>query len=254
LQGIASYPAPPHLEDRTNRGRYSGSRVDQVSYVLQRAGTFEFPAMEFHWFDLNGKSMRTETLPAITLDIAANPSARVGEPSTEEPVGAESLRHELTAALSWLRENLVWLTLAAALLWSLGWCWRRIRNPLARYFAHRRHQRRFGEPARFRALRQAARRGDQDALVRAFWSWSDHLPGRSPPLTGATLLGAGTEGGQAGASEVTPIWDEVSQARYRDNRPDGVPTGTAAALTKLRKHWLNSTRSEEPAAGGQLNP
>jgi hypothetical protein len=252
LEKIASYPAQPRLEDRTNRGRYSGTRVDQVSYVLQQAGTFEIPSMAFHWFDLGSNRMRTETLPAVTLTVADNPSARTGQPATEQPPIRETLQERLTLALNWLRENLAWLTMAAALFWSLRWCWARFRGPLSRYIRQRRHQRQFGEPARFRTLLRAVRRNDQDGFVRAFWSWSDHLPNRSPPLTGAAVVNS--DGPGSGSREMIRVWNEIARDRYRDKKSDGLPPRTAASLTRLRKRWIRGARPGDPESGDALNP
>ena len=62
LDGTAAYPKPPVVRDHSERGTFTGTRIDSVTYVCERAGTGTLPALEFPWWNV-----RTQTLEEITL-------------------------------------------------------------------------------------------------------------------------------------------------------------------------------------------
>jgi len=74
MDGLGIYPKPPEVLDRSNRGDLAGERRDAITYVCERAGRFTIPAARLVWFDLDSKELRTNELPARTLEVAPNPS------------------------------------------------------------------------------------------------------------------------------------------------------------------------------------
>ncbi len=71
VSGIASYPLPPRLENRSNRGVSTAERTETVSYVMQAAGDYRLPAMEFAWWDTTRGELQFVTLPAVEFSVAA---------------------------------------------------------------------------------------------------------------------------------------------------------------------------------------
>lgn len=236
--GVTAYPTEPRLDDRGNRGTYTATRVDSVTYVLEKAGHFQLPPIEILWFDIGRSAMRTETLAERAFNVAANRNVVQGPQSPPLAISPGKV-------LAWLQDNLVWLTVLAAALWLVRQAWSRLKPPVLAWFARRRHELRHGERAYYRRVVEAARRGDADAFVAAFWAWSDRLPGRTPPLT--ALPGELTE-------EDPAAWHRFARSRYgKSPSTDANQVAvTERWVSRLRKHWL-SRRSTSPAPTA-LNP
>ncbi|MFT5571584.1 MAG: hypothetical protein ACI9FR_000503 [Cryomorphaceae bacterium] len=66
-EGLAIYPSAPKVVDKVNRGVYLSERIDSVSYVLEQAGSYTLPALEYYWWDLSAQSLRKAVLPEKTI-------------------------------------------------------------------------------------------------------------------------------------------------------------------------------------------
>ncbi|QDU80060.1 hypothetical protein Pla110_17820 [Polystyrenella longa] len=75
LTGIRIYADRPEVNDKTERGDFSGHRVDKITYVMQQPGTFTVPAIDYVWWDPDQKKFGSKSLPAVTFTIAALPVA-----------------------------------------------------------------------------------------------------------------------------------------------------------------------------------
>lgn len=73
IDGLGIY-AKPQLLDSDERGTLTGIRRDVVTYVCKATGEFTIPAVQFAWFALDTMQLRTEQLPARTLNVIANPA------------------------------------------------------------------------------------------------------------------------------------------------------------------------------------
>ncbi len=69
--GARVYVDPPEVDDRSNRGVVTGRRVDRVTYVFERGGRFELPALSQPWWDLGAGTLRTADAKGATIDVAA---------------------------------------------------------------------------------------------------------------------------------------------------------------------------------------
>mgnify|MGYP001818916933 CR=1 FL=1 len=98
--GMAAYPLPPELENRSNRGVATARRTETVSYVLQAEGEFSLPALEFAWWDTTGNELKLATVPAVEFAVAAGASSR-------QPIDRATL------------VSLAWTALAIVLLFAL---------------------------------------------------------------------------------------------------------------------------------------
>lgn len=72
IDGLGIY-TKQQIRDQENRGTLTGERQDKITYVCKRPGQFTIPAVTFTWFDLDAQQLRTETLPARTLNVIVNP-------------------------------------------------------------------------------------------------------------------------------------------------------------------------------------
>jgi len=117
--GLAAYPAPPELDNRSNRGETSARRSQRISYVVEAAGDYLLPAREYFWWDTRHDELRLLSLPEQRFSVVG------AEPSTAGGAGLSSAK--------WLRPLLASAAgLAAAGLVS-WWAWRHLpRERLAR--------------------------------------------------------------------------------------------------------------------------
>jgi hypothetical protein len=80
LEGLAIYFSEPGVQTLTERGEFTGSRVDTLTYLCERPGTVEIPPVIYRWWDPVKSVWKDENLPAVTLDVAPNPNYGSKEP------------------------------------------------------------------------------------------------------------------------------------------------------------------------------
>lgn len=83
LQGLASYPAPPVLDNYNNRGEVRARRVQSISYVVEAPGNYLLPARDFFWWDTREDKLRLLSLPAREIHIAGK-AARGNHPGNKK--------------------------------------------------------------------------------------------------------------------------------------------------------------------------
>ncbi|MBX3417259.1 MAG: BatD family protein [Pirellulaceae bacterium] len=71
LHGVRVYVRPATLTDLTERGNFVGQRTDEITYLIQKAGTLELPALTYQWWNPQSSRLETTILPAIVLTIPA---------------------------------------------------------------------------------------------------------------------------------------------------------------------------------------
>ncbi|MGU3493046.1 hypothetical protein ACLBXM_03295 [Xanthobacteraceae bacterium A53D] len=153
--GVRTYVDPPDMADRSNRGVVTGRRVDRVTYLFERGGSFVLPAVSQPWWDLATGTAKTAEAGAVTIAVEAPPA--VPPPPH--------------------RWGLVLLAAAVAVLLLI------VRMAM---------RRRADTPARaerdaFEGLRAACTAADPPKIYRAFVQWRGHLdPGRRRAADGAT--------------------------------------------------------------------
>jgi hypothetical protein len=170
FEGLGVYPKPPVVEDTTERGDFTGQRTDIVTYMCETAGTYHLPALSLPWFDLDDAQLKRVELPAVTLEVAANPQL--------SPDGAQAPpTHSTSRAWWWVGGLVVVVLITAGLL-------RRFYRPLAARFSMWRHRRAAREAAYFARLKTACQSGDSATAFNAFTHWIDRVydGGASPTI------------------------------------------------------------------------
>jgi hypothetical protein len=74
LPGFAVYPKDPQVQDRSDRGRISGERVEQATFVAQEAGLYTLPSLVFNWWDPASQRLGERSFPERTLEVVPNPA------------------------------------------------------------------------------------------------------------------------------------------------------------------------------------
>ena len=78
LPGLAAYPAPPVLDQSSNRGLSRASRTERISYVVQAQGQYQLPAADFFWWDTSRDELQVLSLPATTISVGSGAATVVG--------------------------------------------------------------------------------------------------------------------------------------------------------------------------------
>ena len=161
--GLGVYPKSPSVEDSTQRGDFTGQRIETVTYLCEKAGTYTLPALSIPWFDVDDEQLKRVDLPAVTVEVVANP--RFALDSTP----SEASQPRLGANAWWWIGGTVFVTVVAALL---GWWFHRA---LAMYLSDWRTRRAESEAAYFARLKAACQSENPAAILDALTRWIDRV-------------------------------------------------------------------------------
>ncbi|MBY8977161.1 BatD family protein [Rhodobacteraceae bacterium NNCM2] len=197
--GLAAYAKEPVVDLKADRGVFSGSRTEEVTYMAEGGGRFSLPPVELLWFNLGSGEIETASVEGVEITVNGPPAG-----------GGEAARDR-----AGLRPLLIGLGLAALvglLLWRL---W----PPFRRWQVRRREAYAASEDYAYRRARRLIGAEDYDAAVKAIGLWWSRLApqGESlPEALSAALLDIGRD--RFGAADTrTGSWQtvkrEIEQAR-----------------------------------------
>jgi hypothetical protein len=241
-EGVAVYPGRPQLSDSRNRGETRGSRIESVTYLFEREGTFALPEIVIHWWDLRSNRLRSEKLPGLELEVAANTDLaqrhlaieQTTEESAEEPVLAED------GGPPW-RTVLIF----AALLAVIAACVRPLVRLATRVRGHLRSHA-AADAAHFARFRRVALRGEAGPTLSALYAWLD----RAGPLRATTLESLA---GMSGDGELARQIDGLVGAAY-GHGGSWSPRLLVRSVARCRRAVRSPRRLRAIPVLGSLNP
>ena len=173
------YPKTPILGNIQNKGSFTGSRTEIITYLLEKDGDFTLPEVSVPWFSINAKEERYESLPAINISIAENPDlefilsrqkALQEELAKEVPEEVEEAKPFEFLGLNWWQLLLVLLALIALISQLIRWVKRiQLRKK------ERKEKQLASEGHYFELLKEASRDGDSKTVVRQLFFWYDRF-------------------------------------------------------------------------------
>lgn len=146
--GVRVYLDPPQSEDRQDRGAVSGRRIDRGTYVFESGGRFALAGLAQPWWDIDARQLRTERLPAVTVEVAAPPV----------PIDPWHFIIPMLALLVMLAVE------------------RRVEPRVRSWHAERQAHWLASEPKAYRDLADACRTGDLRDVYSAFVVWRRRAP------------------------------------------------------------------------------
>jgi hypothetical protein len=166
-EGIRVYPGSAETNDKLDRGDFLGERRETITYMMQKSGTLELPALSYVWWNPKTEALESKTLPAATFEIAPQPAAQ------SETGNSRRIRPGLLAVVLFIA-LLVWQKLRIA-NWAKQ-CWNTL-NPPHRVAA--------------RNLIRACRRNDASAAATAWDTWQNTQDATFQPTSElrATVIG-----------------------------------------------------------------
>jgi hypothetical protein len=153
-EGLRAYPRQPVIADGP-----PATRTEAVAYMIERPGSYVFPAPSIEWWDISDASRRTASAEALELDVPAPPGWH--------PDGAAGGSRR-ARALAVLAAGAAVAALAAILLRRHA-----ARAPSARGL--------------HRALRRSARADPPAAVRERLAAWQAALPRPLPPHAAAAI-------------------------------------------------------------------
>jgi len=158
VPGIAAYSRAPDVDDRHNRGLMTGTRVDQVTYVLEQPGEFEIPETQLLWWNPNSGQLNIEVIPALSLIVGANPILQSEQDAAAAPL--EDDRGFSSQSMALLLAAIGMIVFGSLLL-----------PKFRHWLACRRMEKQHSEPARFRNLLRACSNNDPVGVYNEFHRW-----------------------------------------------------------------------------------
>jgi hypothetical protein len=234
IDGVGIYPGEPTVEDKFNRGNLNGTRTETVTYVFEKTGDVEIPALVFSWWNVRNSELQRVELPGQSLQVAAGASGESG--TAEDAVAGREPRS------AWFVLGAIVITAVIAVFFGGG---------LMRRLAAWREARRESEATYFKQVMVSSRAGDQACVLRCTMRWLDHINTSSDPARlDQFLLKYGDEQSRQTAGEVLRSLGLNADASHAAQMASG--------LKRARTRWLRAQkqlqRAEEvlPALNGSL--
>jgi len=158
VPGIAVYPKSPGVDDSHNRGVLTGTRVDSVTYVLEQTGEFEIPEVQLYSWDPRSEQLSTETIPALSLTVDANPLLQSEQEAAAAPPQDDQASSKQLIALAFAAIALVVFAVV-------------IGPKYRRWLARRRAEKQDSEPVRFKNLLRASSKNNPSQAYNEYYRW-----------------------------------------------------------------------------------
>jgi hypothetical protein len=247
LDGLAVYVGQPETSDSPGErgGARVGRRVESVTYLFQKPGSYRLPAIDIAWWDTSARTLRHSQVPELDLAIAPGP---VLEPEIPLPADPASQPPSLwRRTLGALRRYGPFGALALILLaLALRFLRRRLEAWRERAEAGRREREESPE-AYLERLEAAARSGRPAELLAATYRWLD----RQSPAASAARLDRYSE--ESGDPELPALARALVDSAIASGEDGTSPTGLAFSHAVARAARRPVAR---PPAGSlePLNP
>jgi len=225
-EGVAVYPEEPELRDEMDRGAFRGERVERVTYVLERAGEFELPAIRIRWWDTDVDAWQSREFPAVKIEVAVRSASDDLSDADEAGASAERSPVEWTI-LAVLGVAL--FALASRMLQPTLRAWRAARDA--------------AEPAEFGRLLETCKTGNPAETYRAISCWLGRL--------GATTVQLGPEDAPARSLRRNL---EILQRQLVRGESGESSSELREALTAFRNARLATRQEQRAATLPALNP
>ncbi|MEN8210309.1 MAG: hypothetical protein ABFR31_01210 [Thermodesulfobacteriota bacterium] len=165
IEGIGIYPKQPEIKDSYERGELKGKRVEEVSYVVEKPGTFQLPEMQFSWWEIKEEKLKEIVLPGRSLTVSGEALSAIDTQS--KPV------QQLNKRLLYTIGSALFLLVLAIFYY---------RKQLISFYFKQLKLIQESEQKLFRSLHKAAQSNDPALLLQLTMKWLDYItPPEQPP-------------------------------------------------------------------------
>jgi hypothetical protein len=239
VPGLQVYSQSARLADSVGHDRAVGSsRTETITYVASAPGAFQIPPISLDWFDTDTKSMKTATLPAVSLTVEEAPASTAGiAPQIQGDAPPPALRRSMRAiAVAALSMVILGAVIIAACHLS---------PQIRRWLARRRQTRTNSEPVRFRRLLDAIKHETPQRIYACLNDWCR--------ATGYPTAAAWVASGDTNLSSQV---EQLDRLLYGSGSHEGTldRAALAAAITLNRKTRQHARGSMRGSPLPELNP
>lgn len=91
IDGLTFYNDQAQTDDQKSANGVEGSRIETIAIVPTKAGHFTLPEIKLNWWDTKTNSIRTATLPAVSLTVGLGDMSQLAAPTNEveEPTSVD---------------------------------------------------------------------------------------------------------------------------------------------------------------------
>lgn len=248
VEGLSVYPASPRLSDTGGeRGtRRVATRVESVTYQLQKEGSYELPEIDVAWWDTGARAIRRSKAPAVSFTVAANPHLKPEIALPDEPTVAAG-----SPPFDWRAAVRRYGPLALIALLALVGLNRLLKPRTARLAAGlraRRRAREESEAAYLKRLVETARSGTAAEVLNATYRWLDR---RSHPEPAARLDRFAERSAE---QDLPPLADALVDAAIGARQRTGPADAVAYVAALERAARSQAERAANGVGLGPLNP
>ncbi len=242
--GVRVYRKDPVLtSDIGTRGEFlGGRRVDRVTYLFERPGTYTLPAIDYPWFDASTGTRVVAQAAAVSVSVAPNPVAAPVIPPEAAPAPAPA--PPPSPWLVWKRRAL-WIAAALGVvlvgIWLFRLAWPRYRV----WRSARALVRSQAESTYFARFERACGRDDAANAYATLTAWARHASGEPAAQWLASL------GVPALDAEIRQLESRLFAGAPVDTQWSGRRLRDAAAAA--REAW-RSASADGPRRAGFLPP
>ncbi len=185
VDGLTFYNDQAQTDDQKSVNGVEGSRIETIAIVPTKAGQFTLPEVNVNWWDTKSNSMRTATLPAVSLNVGLGDMSQLPAEPADESAQATSV--DINTDLNTIapQQTIVeekaplWLyitnvvSLMAALFFALGF-WQHKRTLAAIYETDQdeKHARNQKENEAWNSVKRALAEKELNGLRKAIIDWA----------------------------------------------------------------------------------
>jgi len=248
IDGLALYPAQPSVQDNVDRrtGVLSATRIDEATYILERAGDYTLPPIELAWWNARESKIERTRIDSVNVRVADNPALRATAPNDN------ATSWKAADYIDAIRDHWLLTITVLALLAVIAWFAPATIRSIGQHIVRRRTAYLASEAWSFAQVRAASRGGDPTKIYFALLDWLQRFEPLGPARNLATLKKA------AGDPELDQELASL-EARLFSSQAEDV-AWTARKLLKrvkvVRIRLLNSAPAQAPrmALPDHLNP
>jgi len=237
------YNQPPQLTNKQARGSFNGTRTDIIRYLLEKDGQFEIPELTVSYFSMKDQTLHSESLAAISLDIAPNPDLEFilsqQELLQQELAKENEVDEQVAEAWSYLGLNAwQWTLIVAAglaLIYLLVRWLRRLQIKLDK----RKKVYQDSEKYHFKLLEEAAKKGEARAFIRQLGFWFDRYRTAAKVEYLRALAQADPK------DKLTEQLDSLADKSYREDRLDDQLNNGSDMVEGIRRSKQNHAKRKK---------
>lgn len=158
ISGLVFYPKEPVLEEGENRGVIEGKRSEEVTVMVENAGSYRISELSVSWYNLESGKVETSTVPAIEFDVA-------GVVPVNEAVS------ESFSARSLLAGMLVVMVVAVLFVFFI----KAYGQPVLKWIKYRLKVYKLSEFHAYQTLKHSVRKRDYSGTLVAVSNWKDRI-------------------------------------------------------------------------------